>query len=170
MTILSNLRPLEIFYVHSVYFVVVWCTYFPPFWHFGPRKISQPWFGCAFESFQINWKIPCLNMYICIVNSLLKPGLPDGNFSNPKKTILDKFWRVSKWKMLVYFMVICNILCTAIRCILWPLDNVVVIWYIFPRFGILCQEKSGNPGWSRYGSVKFKTSDCKTACRVDCSL
>jgi hypothetical protein len=21
----------------------------------------------------------------------------------------------------------------------------VVIWYIFPRFGILCQEKSGNP-------------------------
>jgi hypothetical protein len=23
----------------------------------------------------------------------------------------------------------------------------VVIWYIFPRFGIVCQEKSGNPGW-----------------------
>jgi hypothetical protein len=22
----------------------------------------------------------------------------------------------------------------------------VVIWYIFPRFGILYQEKSGNPG------------------------
>jgi hypothetical protein len=28
---------------------------------------------------------------------------------------------------------------------LWPLGNVVVIWYIFPRFGLLCQEKSGNP-------------------------
>jgi hypothetical protein len=28
---------------------------------------------------------------------------------------------------------------------LWPFGNVVVIWYIFPRFGILCQEKSGNP-------------------------
>jgi hypothetical protein len=25
----------------------------------------------------------------------------------------------------------------------------VVIWYIFPRFGILDQEKSGNPGWQR---------------------
>jgi hypothetical protein len=24
----------------------------------------------------------------------------------------------------------------------------VVIWYIFLRFGILCQEKSGNPGWN----------------------
>jgi hypothetical protein len=23
--------------------------------------------------------------------------------------------------------------------------NAVVIWNIFPRFGILCQEKSGNP-------------------------
>jgi hypothetical protein len=26
----------------------------------------------------------------------------------------------------------------------------VEIWYIFPRFGILCEEKSGNPGF-RYG-------------------
>jgi hypothetical protein len=34
---------------------------------------------------------------------------------------------------------------TAIWYILWPLGNVVVIWNIFPRFGILCQEKSGNP-------------------------
>jgi hypothetical protein len=22
----------------------------------------------------------------------------------------------------------------------------VALWYIFPRFGTLCQEKSGNPG------------------------
>jgi hypothetical protein len=28
---------------------------------------------------------------------------------------------------------------------LWPFGNVVAIWYIFPRFGILCQEKSGIP-------------------------
>jgi hypothetical protein len=35
---------------------------------------------------------------------------------------------------------------TAVWCILWPVGNVVVIWYIFPLFGILCQEKSGNPG------------------------
>jgi hypothetical protein len=25
-------------------------------------------------------------------------------------------------------------------------EQFVVIWYIFPRFGILYQEKSGNPG------------------------
>jgi hypothetical protein len=35
--------------------------------------------------------------------------------------------------------------------ILWPFGNVVIIWYIFPRFCILCQEKSGNPA-----SVIFK--------------
>jgi hypothetical protein len=47
--------------------------------------------------------------------------------------------------MLVYFLVIWNILPTAIWYILWPFGNVVVSWYIFPRFGKLCQEKSGNP-------------------------
>jgi hypothetical protein len=35
---------------------------------------------------------------------------------------------------------------TAIWNMLRPLGNVVVIWYIFPRFGKLCQEKSGKPG------------------------
>jgi hypothetical protein len=32
--------------------------------------------------------------------------------------------------------------------------NFVVIWYIFPPFGILCQEKSGNPA-CRQCSVFF---------------
>jgi hypothetical protein len=27
----------------------------------------------------------------------------------------------------------------------WPFGNLVAIWYIFRRFGILGQEKSGNP-------------------------
>jgi hypothetical protein len=26
----------------------------------------------------------------------------------------------------------------------WSFDNFMVIWYAFKRFGILCQEKSGN--------------------------
>jgi hypothetical protein len=33
----------------------------------------------------------------------------------------------------------------AILINLWPLGNSVAIRYIFPSFGILCQEKSGNP-------------------------
>jgi hypothetical protein len=32
---------------------------------------------------------------------------------------------------------------TSIRYILWPFDNLVVIWYNVPRFKILCK-KSGN--------------------------
>jgi hypothetical protein len=35
---------------------------------------------------------------------------------------------------------------TVIWYILWTFGNVVVISYIFPLFGIMCQEKSGNPG------------------------
>jgi hypothetical protein len=31
----------------------------------------------------------------------------------------------------------------------------VAIWYILPRFGILCQEKSGNPGLGSFGNFLF---------------
>jgi hypothetical protein len=64
-----------------------------------------------------------------------------------KKPDLGKFWRVSLWKILVYFM--------TIWFILWPLEifyghlvYFVVIWYIFLRFGILEQEKSGNKSFT----------------------
>jgi hypothetical protein len=64
-----------------------------------------------------------------------------------KNPNLGKFWWVLQWKMLVFFMTIWSIL--------RPLDifyghsvYLVVIWYIFPRFGILYQEKSGNPAGS----------------------
>jgi hypothetical protein len=69
-----------------------------------------------------------------------------------KNLDLGKFWRAFEWKKawyiiwsfgkyyghLVYF--------TAIWYISRPFSNFVAIRYIFPRFGILCQEKSGNPG------------------------
>jgi hypothetical protein len=61
-----------------------------------------------------------------------------------KNPNLGKFCRVLVWKILVYFMTIWSTL--------WPLEMFyghlvyfVVIWYIFPCFGILDQEKSGNP-------------------------
>jgi hypothetical protein len=40
---------------------------------------------------------------------------------------------------------------TAIWYISCPFGNLVAIWYIFPRFGILCQYKSGNPGHNNDG-------------------
>jgi hypothetical protein len=48
----------------------------------------------------------------------------------------------------------------AIWYILWPFGNVAVIWYIFLRFGILCQEKSGNPDIHTY--VVLATTQGKT--------
>jgi hypothetical protein len=76
---------------------------------------------------------------------LLAAGLPDGLFSNQKSQfgkILEGLRMENAGKLycnLEYFTVICYIL--------WPFGNAVVIWYVFPRFGILCREKSGNPGW-----------------------
>jgi hypothetical protein len=64
----------------------------------------------------------------------------------PENPNLGKFWRALERKMLVYVMAIWNILRSFGICILWPFGNVEVIWYICPRFGKLCQEKSGNPG------------------------
>jgi hypothetical protein len=65
------------------------------------------------------------------------------NFQN-KNPNLGKFWRDLQWKMLVYSMVIWSILRRfGIFC-----DHLLylrVIWYIFPLFGMLDQEKSGNP-------------------------
>jgi hypothetical protein len=55
-----------------------------------------------------------------------------------------------QWKILVYLM--------AIWYILWPvgifagyLVYFLVIWNIYPRFGILYQEKSGNTGLESVG-------------------
>jgi hypothetical protein len=90
---------------------------------------------------------------------------------NPK---LGKIWRALDWIMLLYFMVIWNILRSfGIFYGIWlccgnlayfiafgnvvihnliyfmAFGNVVIIWYILLPFGILCQGKSGNPGWVR---------------------
>jgi hypothetical protein len=62
---------------------------------------------------------------------------------------LGKFWGVLPWKILVYFMPIWNIL-GPLEIFYDNLVYFVVIWYIFPRFGILDQEKSGNPGKKSY--------------------
>jgi hypothetical protein len=50
-----------------------------------------------------------------------------------------------QWKVFVYFMNMWPIL-LPFDILYSHLVHFVAMWYIFPRFGILCQEKSGNPG------------------------
>jgi hypothetical protein len=61
-----------------------------------------------------------------------------------KNPNLGKFWRVLQWKMLVYFMA--NCLFTDIWYTLWPLGIFYGYLVYFYRFGMLYNEKSGNPG------------------------
>jgi hypothetical protein len=51
---------------------------------------------------------------------------------------------------------------TVIWHILFPFGNVVVIWYIYPRFGKLCQEKSGNPGSGAGETTKLEKPPKRT--------
>jgi hypothetical protein len=55
-----------------------------------------------------------------------------------------KFWSALDLKMLIYFMSISNILQTF-GIFYDHLVHFVFIWYIFSAFGIIYQEKSGNP-------------------------
>jgi hypothetical protein len=50
---------------------------------------------------------------------------------------------------------------------------VVTIWYIFPRFGILCQEKSGSPAlaeWLRSGIVSTLGKNIRIRIPPGCKL
>jgi hypothetical protein len=61
-----------------------------------------------------------------------------------KNRILGKLGRVFQSKMLVYVMDIWSILC-PFNIFYGHLLYLGVLWYIFPRFGILYQVKSGSP-------------------------
>jgi hypothetical protein len=62
-----------------------------------------------------------------------------------KNPNLGKFWNAFYWKMLIYFMANWNILLRFGECY-GHLVHFVSIWYIhFHVFGIVYQEKSGNP-------------------------
>jgi hypothetical protein len=65
----------------------------------------------------------------------------------------------------------------AIWYMLWPFSNIEVIYYIFPSFGILCQEKSGTPALSNSSTLyrtriyspftHFAINSCSVDCTVD---
>jgi hypothetical protein len=63
-----------------------------------------------------------------------------------KSPNLGKFWRALEWKVLVYPIVIWKNLRPFDIVTLSSFGNVVIIWYVFPRFGILHSGTSGNRG------------------------
>jgi hypothetical protein len=69
-----------------------------------------------------------------------------------KNPNLGKFWRILQGKILAYFMTIGSIL-RPLEVIYGHSVYFVDIWFIFPRFGILYQEKSGNPAQATYASA-----------------
>jgi hypothetical protein len=72
-------------------------------------------------------------------------GLPDVMFSNQKFQFVSILEGLKIKKRLVYSTYGNLDYFTAILYIVWPFGNVVVIWYILPRFGILCGRKIWQP-------------------------
>jgi hypothetical protein len=70
-----------------------------------------------------------------------------------KNPNLGKFWNAWHWKILIYFMSISNILHTF-GIFHGNLVHFVFIWYILSGFGIMYQEKSGNPATYRYAEPR----------------
>jgi hypothetical protein len=75
-------------------------------------------------------------------------GLPDGICFQTKNSNLGKFSRALDWKKWIYFMAIGNILRTF-GIFYDHLVHFVFIWYFLSGFGIMREEKSGNPGLDR---------------------
>jgi hypothetical protein len=76
-----------------------------------------------------------------------------------KNPNLGKFRRFLQLKMLEYFI--------AIWYISRPLVYFMAIWYIFLRFGMLQQEKSGNPVSNHLPSFRLPPwSNCRFKCRI----
>jgi hypothetical protein len=95
--------------------------------------------------------------------------MPDGIFSNQKSHFWVNFGGYCNGRCwYLCFMDIWSIL-RSFEIFYDLLVYFVLIWYIFPRFGMLCLEKSGNPGshthqvcpsllrehWSRFDSRKY---------------
>jgi hypothetical protein len=85
-------------------------------------------------------------------NLMWAAGLPDALVSFQTKTPnLGKFWRVLQWNLLAYCMASWSIVSYLVYfMVIWYIFAVLVyfmvIWFIFFRFGMLYQDKSGNPG------------------------
>jgi hypothetical protein len=76
-------------------------------------------------------------------------------YFNTKNPSLVIFWRALEWYMLVYFMAIWY----SLRQFGVFYSNLVyfaVIWCISSRFGMLLQEKSGNPDTHVFASQRWR--------------
>jgi hypothetical protein len=88
----------------------------------------------SYVTYKRNWKIEnemaalfCANLFLVLelCKLVIRSRVARWLIFKTENPNFGKIWRVLLRKMLVHFM---------------------AIWYIFPHFGMLYQEKSGNPG------------------------
>jgi hypothetical protein len=101
-------------------------------------------FGIEFPNVSSEFQVGS-KLTVCLLFTTRLQGCPMVYFQTQNPN-LGKFSRVLQLKMLVYFMAIWPILLPVGIHIVWPFGIFLTIWYTyFSRFGMLHQEKSGNP-------------------------
>jgi hypothetical protein len=73
-----------------------------------------------------------------------------------KNPNLGQFWRVLKWRILEHFRTILSIL-RPLEIFYGQFVYICGHLVYFPRFGILYQEKSGNPAWDGFCIIYPRT-------------
>jgi hypothetical protein len=99
-------------------------------------------------SVQISIYLPRRILHHSFSLKKVRSCLPQGCqmvYFQTKNPNLGKFCSTLKWKMLVYFMTVWNIL-RPFDIMYGPLVQFVVIGYMFPNLVCFDPEKSGNPG------------------------
>jgi hypothetical protein len=149
MAILNILQIFGIFYNHLVHFVFIWYI-FSCLGIMHHEKSGNPGQAVSVSGGGKKMKMK-IESHILMTFRFIS-GLPDGIFFKPKIPIWVKFGMSSKgrywynlWVFWVYF--------TAIWYNLWKFDKVYGHLVYFPRFGVLYQEKSGNPGLAEAATV-----------------
>jgi hypothetical protein len=139
------------------------------------KKLSWKWNQILFSKHR--WAITLL-LLITVLSPVRLVGVQGCQMVcfQTKNPNLDQLCRVLQWKILIYFMTIWSIL-QPLEMFCVHLVHFVIIWYISFRFGILYQEKSGNPGrraarevWPQYISEwheYFETTICLTNQALD---
>jgi hypothetical protein len=69
--------------------------------------------------------------------------------------------------MLVNFMTIMKEYISAIRYTLWPIDNLVIIWYICPHVGTFYQKNLATLFWSSFLCLQMPDGLAESICLCD---
>jgi hypothetical protein len=117
--------------------VVIWYI-FPGFWYVWTKKNLAALQRCRLSAAKWIQFVSALNRNE-VSGMVMHQGCQMVYFQTKNPTF-GKNWRVLQRKLFVYFIIF-----GLFTAVLYIFRSFGILWFIFPRFGVLHQETSGNP-------------------------